>query len=205
MDFSFRPETYWVRKNPIDLILSNIKGEQRRQLARKLIEVGCLDDPGSVLVASQVTSEQRAALGAIHPAWLGGEYLPPDLPGETTIVRIAMRTVTSDVIEIRARPADRGAFYRIVDEYHTEIEFEPRWSQWPLTMMEVIDMIDSARGIHAGYGNIVTGALAANFGHPGADPKQAAAFIRVESDVYPELEAWYRLVIEEWIEEEMVS
>ena len=45
----------------------------------------------------------RLLLGGIHPAFMGGEYLPQFGQNEIEIARIVLASVTQDVISIRAR------------------------------------------------------------------------------------------------------
>jgi len=49
----------------------------------------------------------REGLGAIHPSFMGGEYLPGYRRNEVEIVRIELDSTTSDVISLRARPIGR--------------------------------------------------------------------------------------------------
>ena len=92
-DLSFRPETYWEHGDPIAAILSGVKGEARRLLVREALEAG--QDVPEGLLDPLLEEEARRYFGAIHPLFMGGEYVPPDLPGETTIVRIDLRSTTS--------------------------------------------------------------------------------------------------------------
>jgi len=49
----------------------------------------------------------REGLGAIHPSFMGGEYLPGYRRNEVEIVRIELDSTTSDAISLRARPIGR--------------------------------------------------------------------------------------------------
>ena len=112
---SFRPKAYWEHGDPTAAILSGVKGEARRLLVREALEAG--QDVSEGLLEPLLEEEARRLLGAIHPLLMGGEYVPPDLPGETTIVRIDLRSTTFDVTELRARPGGAGLLDRFVDEY----------------------------------------------------------------------------------------
>ncbi len=47
---------------------------------------------------------------------MGDEYLPDYLPGEVEIARVSLRSVTADMIALRARPEGVGIRYRWVAE-----------------------------------------------------------------------------------------
>jgi hypothetical protein len=84
----------------------------------------------------------------VSPAFLmGGEYLPELRVNEVEIARIIKKSTTLDVVSIRARQTKNRIVYKIVDEYP---EYEPNYflaketSVKPLTLSELIEMIDSA-------------------------------------------------------------
>ena len=96
LDFSFRPETYWENGDPIDAILADIKGEQRRRLVRRALESGNVGDIPELALGSTLDEPERRNWGKIHPLYMGGEYLPEDLPGETAIARVSLNSTTGD-------------------------------------------------------------------------------------------------------------
>lgn len=142
----WRPRSYWDHPDPVSAILANVKGQERRDCIRWALENG--SDLFSVedLAREDLSEEDRAAWGAFHPAFLGGEFLPAYLPGEVEIARIVLASVTQDVVSIRARNRRSGGriLYRVVDEYYAEgskYRFAPRWSVEPLTLGEIADLI----------------------------------------------------------------
>ncbi len=160
-DLSFRPETYWEHGDPTAAILSGVKGEARRRLVRKSLEAG--RDVPEWLLDPLLEEETRHYLGAIHPLFMGGEYVPPDLPGETTIVRIDLLSTTADVIGVRARPGGPGLLYRIVDEYETEFVLPLDRSAATLSMGRLIGLIDDSEGMREKPGQVWP-VLDANYG-----------------------------------------
>ena len=58
---------------------------------RRLIDAGGLDSVPEFLLQSALSDEVRQALGRIHPAMMGGEYLPNLTPNEVEIARITDR------------------------------------------------------------------------------------------------------------------
>ena len=66
-------------------------------------------------LAESLDDEMRAAIGRIHPAFMGGEYLPKLLRNEIEIARISLASTTADQISVRARKLGDSVAYRIVD------------------------------------------------------------------------------------------
>jgi hypothetical protein len=84
-------------------------------------------------------------LGAIHPSFVGGEYLPGYRRHEVEIVRIELDSTTSDVISLRARPVGRTRpriAYTLVDEYETEYGIRPARTARSLTLDQLITLLD---------------------------------------------------------------
>ena len=106
--YSFQPLSYWeIAVSPLELALRNVKGTRRREMIRDFYEQGRLDQLVPVLAADELSDEDREVLGAIHPSFMGGEYLPGYRRNEVEIVRIELDSTTSDVISLRARPIGR--------------------------------------------------------------------------------------------------
>ena len=117
LDLAFRPNTYfWAKKHGIALI-SDIKGSQRRKLHEDALEAGLTDLIDPDLLSHDLASDQRRLLGSIHPAFMGGEYLPNKRETEVEIARITIASTTQDVTCVYARPIGKRIHYRVVDEY----------------------------------------------------------------------------------------
>src|ERR1022692_11156 len=115
IDLDYRPSSYFWAVDTNVLLPSGIAGEARRKLHRARIEAGVTVDDG--LDAAVLDEAMRAAWGRIHPANMGGEYLPALLKGEVEIARISLESTTADQIGVRARRVRERIRYRIVDEY----------------------------------------------------------------------------------------
>ncbi|MEE8561081.1 MAG: hypothetical protein V3S91_03860 [Gemmatimonadota bacterium] len=204
-DLSFRPETYWEHGDPTSAILSGIKGEARRLMVRESLETG--QDVPEWLLDPLLDEEARHYLGAIHPLFMGGEYVPPDLPGETTIARIALRSVLADVIEVRARPGGPGLLYRIVDEYETDFVMPFDRSVTPLSLGKLIELINDSEGLRQERGLVSCEVEACCCPGGRSRPtheewlESVCRFVTVSSQFYPDLQAYYETFVEEWLSE----
>lgn len=203
-DLSFRPETYWEHDDPISAILSGVKGEARRLMVRESLETG--QDVPEWLLDPLLEEEARGFFGSIHPLFMGGEYVPPDLPGETTIARIALRSVMADVTELRARPGGPGLLYRIVDEYETKFVLPFDRSAAPLSLGELVGLIDGSQGMESEAG-LVGAVLNRCFGRGNQWGRHEAwlestrGFVTVSSELYPDLQDYYEVFVDEWLVE----
>jgi hypothetical protein len=174
--------------------MSTIKGEERRKDVQKILESGCINELQEWLTSSAITDEERSIMERVHPRFMGGEYLPDLKPGEVEIARIVMQSTLQDVISFRAQLTDKSIRYSIVADYDHEAHFdcEPQESTEPLTMGEMISMIDHMgfidehRYFHVEDGN---------------DPEDMVDFFSVFSAFYPELSAYFEKEALEWVEE----
>lgn len=128
----------------------------------------------------------------------GGAGLPPCQPGEAEIARITAGTVDADVCSLRVRCAGGRFQYRIVDQYFTQWRLQARTSRLPLTLGEVIRLIDSARPrgwdpSPEALANLWRGRLALARG------PDAALTVNVSSAVYPALEEYYERQGRSWL------
>lgn len=188
-DLDFRPATYWAG---MARATANVKGTMRR----RMLDSGRAIPPQ--LLAESLDDETRVEVGRWHPAFMGGEYLPDHDDTEVTVARFELGATTGDVIDIRARPMADGIAYRIVDEYDTAFTCSPAISAKALTMGEFVALIDS---VSDGDRTGLTGALRdfqVDFGDEPAE--DIVGFVRVVSDFYPQLEAWYEAEAHEWLQ-----
>ena len=86
-----------------------------------------------------LAASNRQALGQIHPAFMGGEYLPDLSATETMIARITIASTTQDVTCVYARRGKGRIYYRAVDEYGGETLSgkSARTSSRPLSLREL--------------------------------------------------------------------
>jgi hypothetical protein len=187
-NFEFRP----IYFGPEDLKThfgARVKGELRRQSAMDLADNGGFDEE---VMSSELSDEHRQAVGAVHPWLMGGEYLPDFLEQEVEIARVTLASTTMDVTSIRAQKSDSGYEFRIVDEYENEFEFEQKTSETPITMKELVGIIDGCE--------LVTGPRDMNL-EGGCTPEEIYSFATVTSVFYPELAAYYSEANDVWLED----
>jgi hypothetical protein len=196
---TFRPSSYWEDNDPLAAILRNVKSTNRRQMITDYWNAGRLEElfPGNL--ADDPGPGAQRFLESIHPSFMGGAYLPDFLPTEVEIARIELKSVTSDVISIRARssPGSDRIHYRIIDEYDTSFGFEPTTSTEPLTHDELVALIDNADGF-AGVGLAIC-YNEMNFEGTG-DAEHLRHFTTVRSLFYPDLYGHYEAVFDRWVE-----
>ena len=204
-EFRFRPGSYWDHADPLTAILSNIKGENRRRMVYRVLSGQAprnLGELPSGFFEAELDHSTRAQVSAMDPSWMGGEYLPGYLPGEVEIARIVLDSTTQDVISFRARRrrGGRRILYRVVDEYpETGVwTCRPASSAQPLTFGQVILLIDTARSPDMDeYRGTLPDLL--REGQHDCAPQELASFVAVESDVYPELSAYYEAQAQLWL------
>lgn len=117
VDLSFRPSSLLFPLTAEKLLLSRVKGTQRRESLKAAIEQDALNELDPFFTQTSLSAEDRRARAAIHPSFMGGEYLPDYLEGELEVARLALNSITADVISIRLRRTPEGFVYRVVDEY----------------------------------------------------------------------------------------
>jgi hypothetical protein len=208
IDLDFRPQSYWSPAGPLSAIVQNIKGQNRRQMARDLIAGGMDQQLGEIeadLLDDTLTPEQVAGMGRLHPSFMGGEYLPDYSTGEVEIARVVLQSSTQDVFSLRARRVGKKRpviRYRFVDEYEETFTLQRDRSSRPLTMGEVIALIDSVEATEmelSDEGFVETWVLQQLEQDDTVD--DALAFVSVESELYPQLQAYYEARLREFAEE----
>jgi len=129
----------------LSTLLRNVKGTQRRQLITDYWHQDRLPELNEELLKDTISSASREGLGRIHPAFMGGEYLPEYTTTEVEIARIQLESTMADVISIRAARDPKGIRYRIVDEYETAFALPYATSRQPLTLKRLIRFIERTR------------------------------------------------------------
>ncbi len=195
-----RPDSYW-QINGLRALLANIKGAERRKEALRLLKENRLHEASEFLLADRLTDRERDLFGKIDPAFMGGEYLPDGEGEEVEIARVTMESTTQDVISVRARPAPDGAGiqYCVVDEYESDFEITPETSREPLTLGELVQLMDTAWSEETG--GITLQILQTNLECSDSDPADYADFLQVESGFYPDIGTHYWFAVARWVEE----
>ena len=195
-NLDYRPASYFDRpRTPESLIL----GESRRQLVKRYKKAGIPFD--ARLMKPKLTDDELGQLQRIHPSLCGGEDLPEVAGDEVEIVRIHFPTnIHGEVTSIRARQERSEIGYRIVDEYESSIVFSPATSLTPLTMGELMSMIDGAED---GLAPPAVGGLVARWGWRSEsqeiEPADMVGDVVVSSEFYPSLGEYYEWRFEEWL------
>jgi hypothetical protein len=214
-DFTFRPATYWPDIPTSETDLSNIQGSARRRLlasavegaGREGVDESELDrETVEFLFKDQLDEEARQAWGAVHPALMGGEYLPETEDDEVEVARIELESVTADVIQLRAWLDEGQISYHVVDEYETTFTIQPDLSEKPLTLGELIELIDAATDE---AGNTGLTDIFRDLNNDGSlspeELEELGAFVWVTSAFYPQLEPYYADRAQAWVEEKKLE
>jgi len=192
VDLAFRPKAYF---GPLPLtthLLARTTGAERKSALRRLIAAGRIAE-ASALASSKLSVIDREALGRLHPAFMGGEYLPDLKPAEVEIARITIASVTRDVTSVYARRGRQRIYYRVVDDYagETLAPKRTRTSRQPLTLGELEAFFSVAWSLYD--------VLAINFGHGGHDVDEILSFVvGVESAFYPQIGMLYAKRVTAW-------
>ena len=193
VDLTYRPSSYFWPLGLETHLLARIKGAERKAALQLMIDTGRLDDIPDYLAKSALTGEERQVLGRIHPAFMGGEYLPDLIENEVMVARVTVASTTQDVTCVYARRGKNRIYYRVVDEYGGD-SFRgrsTRTSTRPLTLVALTSFFNGAWSIF----NV----LEANFGHTGYDLDEMQDFIvGAESEFYDGFETLYRSLVRDW-------
>lgn len=187
LDLNWRPLSYSDHPDPVSAILSQVKGQARRQVLRGRLQRGGQTDL-EYFAKEELTPSERTGWGSLFPQHMGGEYLPPRRQS-VEIARIVMHSTTMDVVSIRARRYHGRIGYSAVDEYPDMHEFlvRPKSSTRPLTLGQLANLISGLLLQGEGSEDFITQILTMNAECGG--PETLPGFLWVESEVYPGLGA----------------
>ena len=138
-------------------------------------------------------------------------FRPKDYgPGrDSVIASIALpQTVHHDIILVKVRKTSGTYRYRIVADDGVTYPSNPKVSDHPLSLAELVAMIDGASG--AGYDDQPVG-LTSVFrdenleNSPDDGPGAFLDFVVVTSKYYPELERWYKDEAKEWLADHVAA
>jgi hypothetical protein len=201
IDFTQQPASYWIEDDLLKTILRNVQGTQRRKMIMDYWKAGRIEELDAELLEDVLNEDARVRLGLIHPAFMGGEYLPGYQPDEVEIARIELASTTHDVVSIRARREADGICYSVVDEYGTEFTFEPKQSREPLSLAEVAQLIEGLEGGDDGEPFVWCVLSGTGDGGTELDPE----FVTIRSDFYADLQSWWGQRLEQWIAERKLA
>ena len=184
------------------VVVASILGEERRKDVQARLASGDYDPLvwGDWLTEGKLDDSTRSLIGRSHPSFMGGEYLPALGEDEIEISRIVLASVTQDVISVRARRAGRRIRYSVRDESDSKFELSKKSSLEPLTLGELISLIDRSKQEGDTMTNgVVYSVLDWNL-QAEADPETMRCFVAVSSGFYPELGAYYDAAIDEYLD-----
>ena len=193
IDQSYRPTNYfWAYDRGIRLA-SNIKGAERKALYERLLKEGDSGACDELLTQSSLTAEQRRRAN-VHPAFMGGEYLPDCDSNEVEIARITIASTTQDVTCVYAKRVTGGIDYRVVDEYEgmTLDDETTRRTTEPMALSELVQFFMTAWDLRM--------VLDANFVENGYPRSHARGFIvDASSSFYAQFGNAMDNYVEDWV------
>ena len=195
IDLAYRPESYfWAYDNNIKLA-SDIKGAERKAMYERAIQSGDIELANAIISVPELTHEERKAHSGIHPAWMGGEYLPNREAQEVEIARITIASTTQDVTCVYAKRGASRIHYRVVDEYEDmTLDERTRTSIRPLTLIELFNFFIKGWDLFC--------CLEANFGEHGYHREEVQGFIvDASSSFYAEFEDLVRQRVDQWVDQ----
>ena len=199
-DYAYRPTSYFRNLDPQALVVASILGEERRKDVQMRLAAGGSLEGEDWLTESKLDDSTRQVIGSLHPSMMGGEYLPSFGEEEIEIARIVLASVTQDVISIRAKRTKKCIRYRVVDEYESEFNLNRKSSANPLTLKELIRLIDgSYQEGSDDQGGLVFSIISMNI-DGGSDSEGMRHFISVESAFYPMLGSYYASAIDMFLD-----
>jgi hypothetical protein len=209
LNIKYQPETYWPDSLTPDQLFSRILGKERQEIARYIYSEQGFSGLTAFIAREKLGKKEREEWGAIHPRFMGGEFLPALEKGEVEIAHISLASVTSDQICVRAKQERKIIKYSVVTEYDDEEGLRYKMpfneSDKPLTLGDLIKLIE---GSHIPT-NIYPGGIVESCWWTEYDEdrsvEDAIAFISISSSFYPELKTYYELLGQEWSEENRVE
>ena len=179
IDLGFRPDTYFRPQKLEKHLLSKVKGAVVRKRLQALFAEGRHAEVHELSTTEALSANDRKALEAFHPMFMGGNYLPDTEGGEVEIARISIKSTTFDVTCVYAKPDAGVIHYRVVDEYGGDTLQGPDEAQTdkPMALGEIADFFLRAWPL--------VDVLEMNFE---GDEEGAMDFFSADSDFYPDFD-----------------
>jgi hypothetical protein len=106
-------------------------------------------------------------------------------------------SVNGDIVQVLTHQVESGWQYQMKDTYETAFEVSPISSKEPLSLNELIGLIDTSESDY-GTGYVVP-VLDMNMENSDEPAESLRDFLKVSSTLYPQLEQHYRERINKWI------
>jgi len=192
IDLSYRPVTYWPESLDQNALISRIQGKARRDIARGILADEGFSGLTAFLAREDLDDIDRTMWGKVHPHCMGGEYLPGLDDSGVEIVRISLNSTTCDQISVRAKKVGELIVCSVVDEYETEYQLHIEESRQPLTLGELVHLLDETCNPFSEYSGegLVKSHWYFLYEYSG-DTKEAISFVTLESAFYPDLSNYY--------------
>ena len=201
IDQNYRPSTYWPEALDQEQRLSRIHGEARRTIAREVLAEEGFAGLTEFLARETLDDEELRDWGLVHPQCMGGEYLPQLGVEDVEIARISLASTTGDQISIRASHGGGKIRYSVCDEYETEFDLAFSSSEQPLSLAELVQLIDGSGNPEEQEAGGLLICHWENMISWSYSPDESVDFAWVESAWYPELAAYYEQVATDWREQ----
>ena len=203
INLEFCPDTYFPESRDRAQLLSNIKGQARRELVSRQLDEEGFTSLDTFIARPELDDDQRAAWGRVHPWMMGGEFLPDFENGEVEIARVSLKSTTFDQKSVRAKGYGDDIHLSVEDEYGTEYELPFNRVTKPLSLGELIEFLN--RTDHPD--DIYSGGLVFSHWNYLDDehyhPAECVDFATTESAFYPELESYYLQYGKVWVTKKM--
>ena len=199
ININYRPKSYFTLKE-LGIPIDEIKGAERRKQYNHMLEEGIDGILIPLPYKPKLSDEERRRLGGIHPAFMGGEYLPDQEIGEVEVARITIASTTQDVTCVYVRQSAGQLHFRIVDEYNGSTLDGPDEliSENPITLGELMDFFLKGWDIFC--------CLDANFADYNYEPGMVHGFIvSASSSFYGNFGALLTQRINEWLDQVRVD
>lgn len=146
LNLDYKPKSYFGSRRLEEYLISQVKGAVVRERLETLFNEGRFDEVAVLLGEHGLSKADLRALGAVHPMFMGGNYLPDTNDEELEIARIEIASTTFDVTSLYAKPDNGVIRYRVVDEYGGDTLSGPSemTSEEPLTLGEMTDFFLNA-------------------------------------------------------------
>jgi hypothetical protein len=179
IDINYRPKSYFGPQRLEAYLIAQVKSAVVREKLERLFSEGLHDELQNLLAKEGVPKSALKALEAIHPMYMGGNYLPDMEEGEVEIARIEIASTTFDVTSLFAKRENGQIHYRVVDEYDGDTLTGPSEmrSDIPLTLGEMADFFLDAWSL--------IDVVEMNFG---GDVASALGFFKAKSELYADFD-----------------
>ena len=179
IDSNYRPNSYFRPQKIETYLISEVKSAFVRSELERLLAEGREEEVKELLESQGVSLAAQKSLEAVHPMFMGGNYLPDKEPGEVEVARIEISSTTCDVTCLFAKKIDGRIHLRVVDEYEgdTLSGQAEMIVDSPLTLGEMTDFFLNAWSLIE--------VLEMNFE---TDVEDALGFFSAKSEFYPEFD-----------------